>query len=115
MGAQTAREALIGELIGDVDALIARMDAVRMALPEAADRSAARIEAAGSRLRVDLAREGETLLQEFRKVAREASAAAHVVDGSSRRFVALALLVGFGSGILGGALAGALLAQWILG
>ena len=108
---QTAREALIGELIGDVDALMARVDALRTALPDAADRSAARLEAAASRLRGELERAVEAHIKELRELTGEARAAARVVDGASRRFVAMALLGGVGGGILGGALAGVLLAQ----
>lgn len=103
----------MGELIGDVDALIARADTLRNNLPDAAERSAARLEAAGDRLRGELGRDSEALLRELRDLTREAKAAAWVVDGASRRFVLLALLGGFGGGILGGALAGALLAQWL--
>ncbi len=90
MGSQTAREALIGELIGDVDALIARADALRTVLPDAADRSAARLEAAANRLRAELERDGAAHLSELRHLTAEAKAAAWVVDGASRRFVAFA-------------------------
>jgi hypothetical protein len=114
MAAQTAREALIGELIGDVDTLLKRVDALGNALPDAAERSAARIEAAASRFKADIERDREAHLKALRQLAAEAKAAAWVVDGASRRFAALALLGGFGGGILGGALAGTLFAQWML-
>lgn len=114
VGAQTAREALIGELIGDVDALLARADALRTALPEAVGQSAARLEAAGGRLRVDFERDGEALLRELRAVAREAEMSARIVDGSGRRFLLFALVTGFAGGIFGGALAGLALAQVLL-
>ncbi len=114
MGAQTAREALIGELIGDVDALLARTDALRTTLPEAVGHSASRIEAAGNRLRADFERDGEALLRELRAVVREAEISARIVDRSGRRFLAFALMTGFAGGIFGGAFAGMLLAQVLL-
>ncbi len=104
---------MIGELIGDVDALIERVDALRNILPDAADRSAARLEAAAGRLRAELERGSDAHLKELRELTAEAKAAAWVVDGASRRFVFLALAGGMGGGILGGGLAGAVLAQWL--
>lgn len=113
MDAQTAREALIGELIGDVDTLIARADALRTTVPEAAERAASRLETAGNRLRAELARDGEALHRSLREITREADTAARIVDGASRRLIFLAVLAGFGGGIVGGALAGVALARWM--
>lgn len=125
-GPQTAREALIAELIGDVDALIGRAEGLHTALPAAADKAAARVEGAGrtaadditeaaTRLRRELTAEGETLLKGLQGATQEAQKAARVVDQSARRFALMALLLGLAGGVLGGCLAGFALAQHLLG
>jgi len=117
---QTMREALVAELIGDVDALLQRVEALRTALPEAGTAAAAQVQAAGTqaaqdiavvsdRLKADLARQAETLRHTLYSVTQEARAAANVVDGTAQRFGRFAALAGFGGGILGGVLAGLVL------
>lgn len=122
---QTVREALVAELIGDVDALIQRVEALRATLPEAGDAAASKVHAAGTqvtsdiagvaeRLKVDLARQAETLRHNLYTATSEARAAAQVVDGTARQFGRFALLAGFGGGIFGGVLAGLALAVLLL-
>lgn len=125
-GPQTMRDALIAELIGDVDALLTRAETLRAALPDAAEKAASRVAAAGEsaaqqiatnaeRVRGELARDMETLLKGVQKVAGEASGAAKVVDRSGRRFALLALLTGLAGGVCGGVVAGLLAACYFLG
>lgn len=125
-GPQTMREALIAELIGDVDALMTRAESLRATLPEAADKAATRVASAGEtaaqqiaikaeRVRADLARDMETLLKGVQRVAGEAQAASMVVDRSARRFALLALLTGLAGGVGGGILAGLFAARYLLG
>lgn len=125
-GPQTTREALMAELLGDVARLLDRVEALHTSLPVAADQSAARmaaageqaagsITAAGERVRVDLGRQNETVLQAIQKAAKEAREAALVVNGSAQRFAFLVLLTGLGAGLVGGALGGLLLSWYVLG
>jgi hypothetical protein len=118
---QTVREALVAELIGDVDTLLQRVEALRTTLPETGEAVAVQVKAAGmqaasditgvsERLKADLARQAETLRHNLYAVTSEAHAAAQLVDGTARRFGRFALLAGFGGGILGGVLAGLALA-----
>lgn len=123
---QTMREALVAELIGDVDALLQRVEALRTTVPEAGTAAAAQVQAAGTqaaqdiavasdRLKADLARQAETLRHTLYSVTQEARAAANVVDGTAQRFGRFAVLAGFGGGILGGILAGLVLASVVFG
>lgn len=123
---QTMREALVAELIGDVDALLQRVEALRMTVPEAGTAAAAQVQAAGTqaahdiavasdRLKTDLARQAEALRHTLYSVTQEARAAANVVDGTAQRFGRFAVLAGFGGGILGGILAGLVLASVVFG
>ncbi|EIJ6113775.1 hypothetical protein LJJ21_004738 [Salmonella enterica] len=123
---QTAREALIAELIGDVDALIIRAEALRSALPDAANEAAAKVRHSGERAAEDigaaaakLAREltghGEKVVQGVQSAARDAQAAAKVVDRSARRFALLAAAMGLAGGVLGGILAGLFLSRHFFG
>ncbi|HFD2218311.1 TPA: hypothetical protein ACF2KY_004836, partial [Escherichia coli] len=112
-GPQTTREALIAELLGDVGVLIDKTDELRASFPAAADEAAAKVKAAGQRatedvataatqLTRDLATQTEKLLQGVQQAAREAQAAARVVDRSARRFALLATAMGLAAGIVGG-------------
>ena len=125
-GPQTAREALIAELIGDVDALIGRAEALHSALPDAAEKAASRVAGAGQNaaddiiqaataLRRELTAEGDTLLKGLQGATKEAQNAARVVDKSARRFGLMALLLGLAGGVIGGCLAGYALALHLLG
>ncbi len=112
---QTTREALLAELLGDVAGLLERVEALHASLPATAEQSAARMAAAGERVRADLGRQNDGVVQALQKVAREAREAAGVVNGSARRFALLALATGLGAGVLGGALGGLLLSRYVFG
>ncbi|MGR0626563.1 hypothetical protein ACTZIH_25975 (plasmid) [Escherichia coli] len=125
-GPQSMREALIAELIGDVDGLINRLEGLQSALPEAAEKSAAKVSAAGDsavrnmtatgeKIRTDFIRDADSVLKALQKATGEAQAASRVVSGSAKRFAALALVVGLSAGIIGGVLAGMLAAYYFLG
>lgn len=116
-GPQTMREALIAELIGDLDTLITRTEELKAALPAAADKAAdkvagsadamlGKIEQSASQLRADLARDAGIIAQTVQKAAGDAQAAAAVVDKAGRRFALLALVTGLCGGLLGGLLVG---------
>ena len=112
-GPQTAREALLAELLGDVGGLLDRMEVLKVDLPEVADDAADKIKAAGASSAAAIqsatdraeVRIGDAL-SSLQTAARYAKAAATVVAGSARRFALLALL----TGVAGGAVAGAVVA-----
>lgn len=92
---QTTREALLAELLGDVAGLLERVEALHASLHATAEQSAARVAAAGEqaagaiiaageRVRADLGRQNDGVVQALQKVAREAREAAGVVNGSAR-------------------------------
>jgi len=120
-GPQTAREALIAELIGDVDALIERAEILQKSIPAAADEAVHGIMASGERvvgqlneatqlLRADLARERAAALQPLQLASKAATDAAAAVTDGARRLATLALLTGRAGGALAGALVGAAVA-----
>lgn len=116
-GPQTAREALIAELIGDVDALIERAEVLQASIPAAADEAVRGIVDAGERvvahlddatklLRADLARERAAALQPLQLASKAATDAAAAVTDGARRLATYALLTGLAGGALAGALVG---------
>ncbi|MFW1011717.1 hypothetical protein ACEV93_18635 [Vibrio parahaemolyticus] len=127
MGApQTMREALLAELLGDVDALMQRLEELQTTLPAAADNAAGKVSDAGkaatdefaqtaAKLRRDLVADSDVLRKELQGVTKETQAAAKVVDQSARRFAIMALLMGLAGGVIGGVLAGLALANHTLG
>src|SRR5690606_1463774 len=125
-GPQTTREALIAELLGDVGVLLEKTDELRASFPAAADEAAAKVKAACSRaaddvataatqLSRDLAAQSEKLLQGVQQAAREAQAAARVVDRSARRFEIIATAMCIDAVIVGGVLAGLALSGYFFG
>lgn len=125
-GPQTMREALIAELIGDLDTLLTRTEEVKAALPLAADSAARGITAAGekmlaqteqsaNRLRAELARDAGSIAETVKKAASEANTAATIVARGGQRFALLALLTGLAGGVVGGTLAGLFAARYFLG
>lgn len=109
----TAREALMAELLGDVGVMLDRMEALKVALPEVAEDATDRVRAAGdsSAAAINSAIDQAEIriadaLSGLQATAREAKAAAGVVAGAARRFALLALL----TGVAGGAVAGAVVA-----
>lgn len=82
-GPQTMREALIAELIGDLDTLLTRTEALKTSLSGAADDVAKklsatgdgivlRIEKTGAQLLDDLSRDTKTINQQMQKAASAA-------------------------------------------
>jgi len=123
---QTMREALVAELIGDLDTLIARTEELKATLPRAADQAAQKIadsadailkkvEQSSSQLRIDLTRDAAIIATSIQKSTGEAKAAAALVEKAGRRFALLALVTGLGGGILGGLLAGLAFAAHVFG
>lgn len=123
---QTMREALVAELIGDLDDLLARTEALKTSLPGAADDVAKkvtasgdgiilRIEKVGTQLLADLSHESKTISETMQRAASDASGAAAVVDRAARRFALLALVTGMCGGVVGGLLVGMALAGKVFG
>lgn len=116
---QSMREALIAELIGDVDKLITRTEELKSTLPDqlkvASRTTTGELTAAGEKLRNDFLRDLERVKRELQQTAAEAKEAAQIVHGSARRFAVLAMAAGLFAGALGGLIAGLLAANYILG
>jgi hypothetical protein len=110
----THREALIAELLGDVGALLDRAEALKTSLPAATeaamrqvkntgDTAAASATMAGERFLTAFDERASSLLRGLQQTAKEAGAAARVVNHASRRFLLLAALLGVLGGCLGAA------------
>lgn len=127
-GPQTAREALIAELLGDVGALLDRLDMVKAGVPVAVDDALSRImlagEGAASRIEDQSAQmtraieaERELLSVSLRATAKAgadiALAAQQVADSvsSAKR---TSMLIGLAAGCLAGLIGGAAAAAMIL-
>ena len=121
-GPQTAREALLAELLGDAGLLLDRMEALKVELPELAGDIEARVKAAGESSAAGIktasqqaaSRIGDTL-ESVQSAAREAKAAAATVTGAARRFALLALLTGVAGGGVAGAVVALALSRSIFG
>ncbi len=111
----THREALIAELLGDIDTLLARLETLQASLPAAVDTAVGRVRGAGETAAGGLSLAGDRLLAGFDRhaaqtlqgvqtAAREAQAAARLVDHAARRFLVLATVLGLCAGVLGGIL-----------
>jgi hypothetical protein len=111
-GPNTAREALLAELLGDAGVLLDRMEALKVELPEVADDIERKVRSAGESSAALVRTAGEQAasqvgdtLEAVQSAAREARAAAAMVTGSARRFALLALLTGVAGGGVAGAIA----------
>lgn len=113
----THREALIAELLGDVGQLLDRAEALKASFPVAGEEAAGKVRAAGQVAAGGVTAAGERFLGVFdqraaaalqgvQEAAREAQAAARVVDRAAWHFALLAGAMGLGAGVLGGVLAG---------
>lgn len=121
-GPNTAREALLAELLGDAGLLLDRFDALKVDLPDLADDIAGKVKAAGDTSAAGIriaAQEAGTQISDtlgaIQSAAREAKAAAAIVTGSAQRFALLALLTGAGGGAVAGAIAALALSRAVFG
>lgn len=119
-GANTHREALLAELIGDVQVLLDRVEALRTGLPAAVETAAdqlgatvaqatASVNESGIGLSRAIDRQAKAALLGVQEAAQEASRAAAVVKGAGQRLVALLVVLALLAGGLAGALVTVLL------
>jgi hypothetical protein len=119
-GPNTHREALIAELLGDVDGLLKRAEALHETLPAvteaaeakikaAGEASAAAINEAGVKLSRGLERQGGDLLREIQEGTRQTQAAAKGLRASGAKLWGLVIVA-----VLAGAIAGAVAALLVI-
>lgn len=112
----TMREALVAELLGDLDALIKRIETLNEALPgtldaaearirQAGEASASAIEQAGVASSRELERQGKGMMQGVENATHQTQTAARAFQGAGRTLWAMAA-----AAILGGGVAGAVVA-----
>lgn len=114
-GPQTAREALIAELLGDVDVLLKKAESLPGAMEAAANLVAAKIETSGDKFRNNFGSETDNFIKKLQPIATEAQKAANVVDSAAKKFILLAFIAGLIGGTIGGSLAGLVLYYYLLG
>lgn len=116
MGAQTAREALIAELLQDVDQLLDRADAIRSDMNQQAEQTTAQLQVASTRTleeiqiaRTAIGKIAKTLSDELKAdqdtrlvVAEQQTAQMRL---QANRITTLAIIIGACSGLIAGALA----------
>jgi len=128
MGSQTAREALIAELLGDCGNLLDRLDLLKESVPVAVDDAltrlqlaaesvAKRMETEGSNVASAIACERELLAASLR-AAHEAGdkltkAAARATE-QNRRASRNSLILGLAGGVVAGLMAGSCIAALVL-
>lgn len=116
-GPRTTREALMAELLGDVGALLDRVEALQVAIPGVTDtavkqvylageEAANGIKAAAEQFATLLARERDQIAKPVSQAAASIRASADLVEGGARRLTTTALVVSLAGGALAGLIGG---------
>lgn len=124
-GPQTARDALIAELLGDVGALMDRTEALQAAMPAVADAAATQVYLAGEdaakniKASADLfaalfADQRALIAKSMSEAAASISKSADLVEGNARRMATNALLAGLAGGAIAGLLGGVAAAAFFM-
>lgn len=119
-GPQTTREALITELLGDIDGLLKKFDTISKELPKTGEEAAERIENAILRgcgkieessdngLR-KLNFEYHNQILKMQEVKSDIQLSADIVRGTSAKFLLLSIIIAIVFGFMGG-----IAAQWLI-
>lgn len=124
-GPQTTREALMAELLGDVGALLDRIEALQVAMPGVADASASavflagedaskKITASAEAFVALMAQQRDLVAKPISEAADSISQSADLVDTGARRIATMATLAGMAGGVIGGLLAGIAAASFFM-
>lgn len=111
------RDALVAELIGDVDTLIQEVKALQASMPASSDNAArvllesskkmlAQVEQSSQRLRLELKNENLEILAAAQKAANEATYAAQLFNKGVVRLSLLAVSLGGIAGLIAGVFGG---------
>lgn len=124
-GPQTAREALIAELLGDVGALMDRTEALQAAMPAVADAAATQVYLAGEDAAKNIKAAADSfaalfadqralIAKSMSEAAASISKSADLVEGNARRMATNALLAGLAGGAIAGLLGGVAAAAFFM-
>ena len=112
--ARTKLDILYQDVVGDVSSLLSRIEAISAALslqPEQINRTSKKLgesltiaaNTTARRINAEFEKSCIATLQDLRAITQEAKSAARIVEGASKRFSTIALVLGIFGGILGGA------------
>ena len=124
-GPQTAREALIAELLGDVGALMDRTEALQAAMPAVADAAATQVYLAGEDAAKNIKAAADSfaalfadqralIAKSMSEAAASISKSADLVEVNARRMATNALLAGLAGGAIAGLLGGVAAAAFFM-